>query len=356
MTITGTGFLTGATVSLGGTAATNVTVVSATSITAKTAAHAAGAVNVVVTNTDAQAGTLTNGYTYTNPAPTVTSITPTSGTTAGGTSVTITGTGFLTGATVSLGGTAATNVTVVTARHYRQNGSTRRGSSECRSDEHRRSGWHVDQRLHLYQSSADGHLDHADFRYDRRRDGSDHHGHRFPDRGNGESGWDSRDGSDRGERYLDHGHHSGARGRAVNVVVTNTDAQAGTLTNGYTYSSSSGGGPIAFVQVKSATPQTASASVPVTFTAAQTAGNMNVVVVGWNDTTSTVSSVTDSRGNTYTLAIGPTTGTGLRQSIYYAKNIAAGTNTVTVRIYASGSVPRCTGAGIQRSGSGESAG
>ena len=48
-------------------------VVSSTSITATTAAHAAGAVNVVVTNTDARAGTLTNGYTYTttNPAPTV---------------------------------------------------------------------------------------------------------------------------------------------------------------------------------------------------------------------------------------------------------------------------------------------
>ena len=33
-------------------------VVSSTSITATTAAHAAGAVNVVVTNTDAQSGTL----------------------------------------------------------------------------------------------------------------------------------------------------------------------------------------------------------------------------------------------------------------------------------------------------------
>ena len=65
VTITGTGFLTGATVSLGGTAATGVTVVSSTSITATTAAHAAGAVNVVVTNTDAKTGTLTNGYTYT---------------------------------------------------------------------------------------------------------------------------------------------------------------------------------------------------------------------------------------------------------------------------------------------------
>ena len=65
VTITGTGFLAGATVKLGGTAATGVTVVSSTSITATTPAHAAGAVSVVVTNTDAQSGTLTNGYTYT---------------------------------------------------------------------------------------------------------------------------------------------------------------------------------------------------------------------------------------------------------------------------------------------------
>ncbi len=90
-------------------------------------------------------------------------------------------------------------------------------------------------------------------------------------------------------------------------------------------------GPITFVQVKSATPQTASASVAVTYTVVQTAGNLNVVVVGWNDTTSTVSMVSDSLGNNYALAIGPTTGTGLRQSIYYAAGIKAGSNTVTVR-------------------------
>ena len=52
--------------------------------------------------------------------------------------------------------------------------------------------------------------------------------------------------------------------------------------------------------------------------------------MGWNDTTSTVSSITDSKGNTYTRAVGPTAGTALTQSIYYAKNIAAGSNTVTV--------------------------
>ncbi|MGC2230440.1 MAG: hypothetical protein WBA09_02985, partial [Candidatus Acidiferrum sp.] len=51
---------------------------------------------------------------------------------------------------------------------------------------------------------------------------------------------------------------------------------------------------------------------------------------GWNDTTATVQSVTDSVGNTYNLAIGPTSGTALRQSIYYASNISGGTNTVTV--------------------------
>jgi len=90
-------------------------------------------------------------------------------------------------------------------------------------------------------------------------------------------------------------------------------------------------GPITFVQLKSATPQTASASVTVTYPVAQTAGNLNVVVVGWNDTTSTVSMVGDSLGNNYALAIGPTTGTGLRQSIYYAAGIKAGSNTVTVR-------------------------
>ena len=115
------------------------------------------------------------------------------------------------------------------------------------------------------------------------------------------------------------------------MVVTNSDTQSGSLNNGYTYATSTGGAPIAFVQVKAATPQAASASVAVTYTAAQTAGNLNVLLVGWNDTTSTVSSVTDSRGNTYALAIGPTSGTGLRQSIYYAKNIAAGSNTVTVK-------------------------
>ncbi len=117
VTITGTGFASGATVSLGGTAATGVTVVSSTTITATTAAHAAGAVNVVVTNPDAQSDTLTNGYTYTavNPAPTVSSISPAAGTVNGGTPISIVGTGFIAGATATLGGSAATGITVVSS-------------------------------------------------------------------------------------------------------------------------------------------------------------------------------------------------------------------------------------------------
>ncbi len=65
VSIVGTGFLSGATVQLGGVAAGNVAVVSSGSITAMTAAHGAGTVDVVVTNTDMQSGTLSVGYTYT---------------------------------------------------------------------------------------------------------------------------------------------------------------------------------------------------------------------------------------------------------------------------------------------------
>src|SRR5262249_10131180 len=56
-----------------------------------------------------------------------------------------------------------------------------------------------------------------------------------------------------------------------------------------------------FVQGTFAVPQTPQTTVTVAFGAAQTAGDLAVVVVGWNDTTSTVTSVTDTRGNAYQL-------------------------------------------------------
>src|SRR3984893_16729171 len=119
---------------------------------------------------------------------------------------------------------------------------------------------------------------------------------------------------------------------AVSVVVTNTDNQSGTLSNGYTYTSGSGGGGIALVQSNSAptTFQPSLVTLAAAFNLAQSAGNLNIVAAGWGDKTSVVSRVTDSRGNTYSPAGVMTTGSGLRQAIYYAKSIAGGSNTVTV--------------------------
>lgn len=68
VTITGTGFQAGATVTFGGTPATSVTVVSSTRITAVTPARSTGKVAVAVTNPDSQSSSLANGFFYAPPA------------------------------------------------------------------------------------------------------------------------------------------------------------------------------------------------------------------------------------------------------------------------------------------------
>jgi phosphatidylinositol-3-phosphatase len=113
VTISGSGFAAGASVSFGGTSAP-ATVAGSTTINSVAPAHASGAVNIVVTNPGGQSGTLTNGFVYASAAPpSVSGITPNSGSTAGGTSVTINGSNFVSGATLSIGGTAASNVSFV---------------------------------------------------------------------------------------------------------------------------------------------------------------------------------------------------------------------------------------------------
>jgi hypothetical protein len=64
ITILGSGFDDGVTVTLGGIAVTNLVVVDSTVLTMTAGAHAAGAVNVLVTNSDTNTSTLVNGYTY----------------------------------------------------------------------------------------------------------------------------------------------------------------------------------------------------------------------------------------------------------------------------------------------------
>ena len=175
-------------------------------------------------------------------APTVASISPNSGSSSGGTAVTITGASFVAGAMVSIGGVAATNVTVASVTSITATTPA---------------------------------------------------------------------------------HAAGA----VSVVVSDSNG-SGTLTNGFNYTASAAS--IGFAQVASATPQSSVASVKVAYPQAQIAGDLNLVVVGWNDTSATVQSVTDSLGNSYALAAGPVKGTALTQSVYYAKNILAGSNSVTV--------------------------
>jgi large repetitive protein len=115
VTITGTG-LTGATaVKFGAAAATGITVDSDTQIRA-TSPAGSGVVHVTVTTPGGTSATSSaDQFTYAGPpppVPTVTSINPTGGSTAGGTVVTITGTGFTGATAVKFGTAAATGVTV----------------------------------------------------------------------------------------------------------------------------------------------------------------------------------------------------------------------------------------------------
>ena len=116
MTITGTNFTGATAVKFGVTAATSFTVNSATQITATSPAGSAGAVDITVTTPGGTSATgAADQFTYVTPAPTVTGVAPNSGTTAGGTSVTITGTNFTGATAVKFGVTAATSFTVNSA-------------------------------------------------------------------------------------------------------------------------------------------------------------------------------------------------------------------------------------------------
>ena len=64
VTVTGTGFVTGAKATFGGAPATAVVVTSPTAVTAVTPAHAAGVVDVEVSNPNNQKVTLKGGFTY----------------------------------------------------------------------------------------------------------------------------------------------------------------------------------------------------------------------------------------------------------------------------------------------------
>lgn len=131
----------------------------------------------------------------------------------------------------------------------------------------------------------------------------------------------------------------------ASTTISAMAVQGGALTStvatgNYTISSTT---QITYVQSNYSAPQSAQSSVAVKYAAAQLAGDLNVVVAGWNDATVTVSDVTDTSGNTYTRAVGPTViSSTATQSIYYAANVvaaAAGANTVTVAFNGAATAP-----------------
>jgi hypothetical protein len=91
----------------------------------------------------------------------------------------------------------------------------------------------------------------------------------------------------------------------------------------------------AYVQGNYAAPQTATTTITVPYPAAQKAGDLNVVIVGWNDSNTYPTALGDSNNNTYQLAVGTLLpgSPGFSQMIVYASNISAasaGGNAVTL--------------------------
>ncbi|HHN45883.1 MAG TPA: DUF1565 domain-containing protein, partial [Planctomycetes bacterium] len=112
VTITGWGFSLGTVqVTFAGSNASGITVNSDTEITCNTPSYGTNAWVAVVVTADTESATRSNGFYYFIP-PNITSVNPTSGPSAGGTEVTIDGTGFLAGAAVTFGVNPATDVAV----------------------------------------------------------------------------------------------------------------------------------------------------------------------------------------------------------------------------------------------------
>ena len=112
VTITGTGFLNAGAVAFGSTAASTYTIVSSTEITATAPTEPAGTVDITVTTPVGTSATSSADHFTYESAPTVGAVAPPVGPLVGGTSVTVTGTGYIGVSAVSFGSVAAASYTV----------------------------------------------------------------------------------------------------------------------------------------------------------------------------------------------------------------------------------------------------
>jgi hypothetical protein len=106
LTLTGTGFRSGATVKLGSEACSFPTLLSSTSLRCiSPSVSSTQAVTLSLSNSDGQASTTSLTYTYLA-VPTITAMNPTSTKKEGGTAITLTGTGFTNGSTLLIAGSS----------------------------------------------------------------------------------------------------------------------------------------------------------------------------------------------------------------------------------------------------------
>lgn len=95
---------------------------------------------------------------------------------------------------------------------------------------------------------------------------------------------------------------------------------------------------MAFIHLQGTQNATAGASSLATTVTATTKDSIVVVTVRFLDTSKTVSSVTDDKGNTYTKAYGPRDYNTVRQYQYYARQITEGATSITVTLSSSTSM------------------
>jgi hypothetical protein len=114
VTVAGTGFLTGITVTVGGVAASDVKLTGATAVSFTVPAASVGLASVGVRNTDGQVASLAGAVEYVV-EPAISTVSPASGDEAGGGEVYIYGQGFSAASTVTFGGKAAASVTFLDA-------------------------------------------------------------------------------------------------------------------------------------------------------------------------------------------------------------------------------------------------
>ena len=121
------------------------------------------------------------------------------------------------------------------------------------------------------------------------------------------------------------GNTPGLPAGTADVTIKNPDGGIATKTGAFTYAV--GTGLINYIQRGGAATASTTATVVGLIPSLQQAGNLNVVIIGWSDIAATVTSVTDSEGNTYVAALPVVNGNGVSQVIYYAKNILGDTIT-----------------------------